>query len=96
MQRDEAELRALYAQPDTPLRAQYICMHMTERLAAPAAAAEPSWTLQATSAQEQVAAYRRSRGFPAEVRFLPDSHSASRAQYQTMPSTQYDAWLERC
>ena len=68
MARDAAEIQAAQAQPSEDLRAQYVGMHMTERLAVLPPRAEPSWTLQSVSAQEQVAAYRRARGLPTNVR----------------------------
>jgi hypothetical protein len=70
MQRDEAEMRNVIAnESDGQMKQQYCSMLMIERNSAIVAGAEPSWSLQTASAQEQLAGFLRSRGLPSHVRF---------------------------
>jgi hypothetical protein len=73
MQRDEGEMRGFLSETDVQLKQQYCSMLMIERNSAIVAGAEPSWSLQTASAQEQLAGFLRSRGLQSHVCSTPQS-----------------------
>lgn len=68
MARDAADHESNASSQAQALRGEYHSMLLTEREATVPAGAEPSWNLLMGSAQEQVAAFVRARGFSGTVR----------------------------
>lgn len=75
-ERDAEEYQGNVLTQEAGLQPAYRSMHLTDRATVVTAATEPSWSLQLASAQEQVAAFLRSRGLPTSVRPPPTSPTA--------------------
>jgi hypothetical protein len=67
MERDAREHRSVIATHVPAVRPQYHSSLLHDRLSAPTPSTEPCLALQTCSAQEQLASYLRSRGFPPDV-----------------------------
>jgi hypothetical protein len=68
MARDKTDHESHASSQAEALRGEYHSMLLTEREATVTAGEEPSWNLLMGSAQEQVAAFVRARGFSGTVR----------------------------